>query len=248
MPYFRTFYGFAYVVLTVSILIPIGLLLAVLRVTPLKKAIILLTGKIGQVWGRGLINLLGINPTVSGRENIIKRGGMCFVSNHCGIFDIILLLAYAERPFGFIAKKELSFVPIFNVWILLLGGLFIDRKNPRQALKTISRGARQIRKGGCLLIFPEGTRSKGRGLLPFRQGSFKLALESAMPVVPVAISGTYEFFEKTGIVTRSPVSISFGQAISIRNDGDSKRGLAQEIHRAIENMLTVRACVNKEEK
>jgi 1-acyl-sn-glycerol-3-phosphate acyltransferase len=195
--------------------------------------------RVAQLWARSFILILGLKPKVSGRENIIKRGGLCFIANHSGIFDIVLIIAYAGRPFGFIAKKELSFIPFLNIWILLLGGLFIDRKSPRRALKTINRGVRHIEKGGSMLIFPEGTRSQGRGLLPFRQGSFKLALESALPVIPVAISGSYEIFEKNGLFSRHPLSISFGELIDTNDAADSRRGLARKTQAVIENMLKI---------
>jgi 1-acyl-sn-glycerol-3-phosphate acyltransferase len=211
--------------------------MALLCITPLKKAAIFAMYKIAQGWARLFIAILGLRPAVSGRENIIKRGGLCFVANHSGVFDIVLILAYAGRPFGFIAKKELSFIPLLNIWILLLGGLFIDRKSAGRALKTIKKGVKHIEKGGSMLIFPEGTRSRGRGVLPFRQGAFKLALESAMPIIPVAISGSYEIFEKHGLFCSCPMSISFGTLIKTNDAGDSKRALATDTQNAIEDML-----------
>jgi len=64
-----------------------------------------------------MIRLVGCKMTVLGRENVPKSGGVCFVSNHASIADILLLLAYAGRPFGFVAKKELMAIPLLNVWI-----------------------------------------------------------------------------------------------------------------------------------
>jgi 1-acyl-sn-glycerol-3-phosphate acyltransferase len=237
VPYIRTFYGFAYLILALIILAVPGCILALVCLTPLKKNAVFMMYKIAQAWALGLLAMTRIHPRVSGRESIIRRGGMCFVANHSGIFDIILLLAYAGRPFGFIAKKELSYIPFLNIWILLLGGHFIDRKSPRKAMKTINKGIEHIRKGGSMLIFPEGTRSLGRGLLPFRQGAFKLALESAMPIVPVAITGSYEVFEKHKLFIRCPVSISFGTIIAVGDAEDSKRRLASDTRSAIETML-----------
>jgi 1-acyl-sn-glycerol-3-phosphate acyltransferase len=234
-----TFYAFGFFFLCLVILLPFGLIGMIIYFTPFRKAALFWTYKLAQGWARISIWMIRSKPRVIGRENIIKKGGLCFVSNHSGMYDIVLLLSYAGRPFGFIAKKELSFIPFLNIWIPLLGGLFIDRKNPRKAFDTIARGVRRIQSGGSMLIFPEGTRSQGRGLLPFRAGAFKLALKSGMPIVPVAIAGSYELYEKTGLVIRRPVTISFGKPIYAEQaaTGADRQSLACDAHRAIEEML-----------
>ncbi|MDR2073367.1 MAG: 1-acyl-sn-glycerol-3-phosphate acyltransferase [Spirochaetaceae bacterium] len=165
--------------------------------------------KLAQIWAGIVVGLTGCSMTVKGREHIPRRGGVCFVANHVGVFDIILALAYAGRPFGFIAKKELLFIPGINFWILLLGGLFIDRRHPKKAFKTITRGAGLIRAGGGMLIFPEGTRSRDRGLGAFHPGALKLATQSEALIVPLAIAGSYEVFEKHHLVNAVPVFVSF---------------------------------------
>jgi 1-acyl-sn-glycerol-3-phosphate acyltransferase len=182
-----------------------------------------------------LIFLTGCKLTVTGREHIPRKGGLCIVSNHGSIFDILLHLAYVGRPFGFIAKKELLAVPFLNLWIFLLGGLFIDRKNTRRAVKTIERGVERIKAGGVMIIFPEGTRSKGQGLLPFHPGSLKLAARSLAPVVPAAISGSYDVFERNYRVNAVPVTVAYGAAIPtdrLPAEGRTKR-LSEETRAVI---------------
>ncbi|MDR3325224.1 MAG: 1-acyl-sn-glycerol-3-phosphate acyltransferase [Spirochaetaceae bacterium] len=237
--HFVTFYAFGFFFLCLVVLLPFGLVGMLVYFTPWRRAALFWTYKIGQGWAKTLIFLIGSSPCVVGRENIPKKGGVCFVSNHAGVYDIVLLLAYAGRPFGFIAKRELSFIPFLNVWIPILGGLFIDRKNPRKALATINEGVRNIQNGGSMLIFPEGTRSRGQGLLPFRAGAFKLALRSGMPALPVAISGTYESFERQGLFVRCPVTISFGKPIAAGAEGaeGERGGLAAAAYDAIALML-----------
>jgi 1-acyl-sn-glycerol-3-phosphate acyltransferase len=195
------------------LLVPMGLVVFLLSLLGFRKAMTQLVYRIAQGWSRLLILLTGSTLTVSGRENIPKTGGLCFVSNHGSIFDIIILLAYAGRPLGFIAKKELAFIPFLNIWILLLGGLFIDRGNIRKAVSTIGAGVKRIKSGGAMVIFPEGHRSKGRGLLPFHSGSLKLATQAEAPIIPVAIAGSYEVFEKNYRVMALPVEVTFGKPI-----------------------------------
>jgi 1-acyl-sn-glycerol-3-phosphate acyltransferase len=79
---------------------------------------------------------------------------------------------------------------------------------------TINAGAAQIRKGAAIMIFPEGHRSKGEGLLPFHSGSFKLATQAGAPIIPVAITNTYEVFEKTHRVVPQPIRVVFGKLLN----------------------------------
>jgi len=235
----KTIIAFAVTILTIIIFTPFGLLLFVLSFLGLKKPVSLLTYKIAQGWARILIFITGCNVEVEGREHIPRHGGVCFASNHQGPFDIVLTLAYAGRPFGFIAKKELLFLPFINIWISILGGLFIDRKNIRSALKTIHRGIEKIQNGGSMLIFPEGTRSKGRGLLPFKSGAIKLATHSLAPIIPIAITGSYEVFEKNYRVNAVPVRVVFCPPIITADMSreDRRNKLADQVRSCIEAAL-----------
>jgi 1-acyl-sn-glycerol-3-phosphate acyltransferase len=196
------------------VLTPIGIVLLALRLLGLRAAAAQGFYRMGQGWARGVIKVTGCTLDVRGVDNIPKDGGLCIVGNHSGIFDIALLLAYVGRPMAFIAKKEFLYVPFLNMWIVLLGGSFVDRKSPRQALKTISKGIKHIKAGGAMIIFPEGTRSKGRGILPFRPGALKLATQAGCPIVPVAISGSYQVLEKTGLVQHADIKLYFGSLIN----------------------------------
>ena len=195
--------------------------------------------KFAQAVARIGIFLTGCSMTVTGRENIPKKGRVCFVANHVGVFDILLTAAYAGRAFGFIAKKELRALPVYNLWILVLGGFFIDRKTPRKAIKTINLGIKSIIAGGAMLIFPEGTRSRGQGVGTFLPGALKLATQSEALIVPIAISGSYEVFEKTYRVRSSRVSIHFLPPVNPMEIAleDRKNILAEKLHNSITAVL-----------
>jgi 1-acyl-sn-glycerol-3-phosphate acyltransferase len=220
----KTFFVFLVVGASVLLATPLGLAAFVLRCLGLKKAMSRFTYRVAQAWAWIVIRAVNCDVTVRGRENIPKEGGVCYVSNHCGYFDILLILAVTGRQVGFIAKRELAFLPFINFWILLIGGFFIDRSSPRKSLLTIASGVKRIQGGDSVLIFPEGHRSKGRGLLPFHSGSFKLATDAGAPVIPVAISGSYEVFEETGRAKAAPVWITFGEPIATKDiPGGNKR-------------------------
>ena len=238
----KTIIAYIITILTIIIFTIPAIILFVLSFLGLKKPASWIMHKIAEGWARCIIFVSGCAIEVEGRENIPSGGSVCFVSNHVGIFDVVLTTAYAGRPFGFVAKKELIYLPFVNVWISILGGLYIDRKSIRNALKTINIGIKRIQNGESMLIFPEGTRSKGRGLLPFKSGAVKLATNSLAPIVPVAITGSYEVFEKNYLLNAVPVRMVFCPPIitAEMNPEDRKRHLTDQVRGAIENALSLK--------
>ena len=235
----KTVFCLIYVAVSMVFLTPFGILAVLLSLLGLRRPMITVLRYIETGWGRIMISLVGCRITVSGRENIPREGGVCFVGNHGSVFDIVLFLAYSGRVIGFIAKKELMFVPFLNLWIFLLGGQFVDRKKPRQALKVFNKGIENIKAGGAMIIFPEGHRSRDQGLLPFHPGSLKLATQAAATIVPVALAGTYGIFERHGRVTACPVQITFCKPINTADipTADRKQVLSDQIFAVIQETL-----------
>jgi 1-acyl-sn-glycerol-3-phosphate acyltransferase len=234
-----TVWGFFYLFVTVIFLFPFGIIAIIFYFIGFKKSMMLFIYNIGRVWARMMIYVFGCEAAVSGTENIPRDEGVCFVSNHDGYFDIVLLVAFCGRPIEKKKKKELALIPILNIWIILIGGLYIDRKNIRKAVHTINRGVERIKSGGAMIIFPEGHRSKGRGLLPFHSGSLKLATQANAKIVPVAVSGSYNVFEKTGKISKSSVNISFCPPITTADlsPEDKKQALSDRIFSVIKSEL-----------
>lgn len=167
---------------------------------------------------KGIMFLTGSKITVTGLDNIPDQP-VLFVGNHRSIFDIVLLIKIINRPFGFIGKKELTKIPYLNLLLKLMGGLFLDRSNFREALKTILVGIDMLKNGFSMLIFPEGTRNKeGEEPLPFKQGSLKLAEKTNVPIIPFGIKGTDNIFEnnKKLKVSKSNVNLNFGEPIILK--------------------------------
>ena len=235
----KTVFVFGYLVFTVIFLFPFWVIAMLFYFLGLRKLMTLAVYGIALGWARVLIKITGCKVAVSGVENIPKKGGVCFVSNHCGYFDIVLLFAYCGRPIGFVAKKELMFIPLLNLWIYMIGGLYIDRSSLRKAVRTINWGVQKIKSGGGMIIFPEGHRSKGRGLLPFHPGSLKLATMAGAPIVPVAIEGSYDVFEKTYRVTGASAKVTFCEPIDTAHlpPEDRKLVLSDRIYAVIKEKL-----------
>jgi len=235
----KTILGFGYLVIAMIFLLPFAIVALILSLFGLRKPMTHIIYRLAQGWALSLIPVAGCTADVKGRENIPKKGGVCFVSNHGGFFDIILLLAFCGRPFGFVAKKELAFVPFLDAWIYMLGGLFIDRGNVRKAISTINKGVKRIKAGGGMIIFPEGHRSKDKGLLPFHPGSLKLATQANAVIVPVAISGSYDVYEKNKRVVGAKTKVAFLKSIDTASIPleDRKQILCDRIYSAIKEEL-----------
>ena len=146
-------------------------------------------------WARFILKIAGAKVTVKGEENIPKDDTVLFVSNHQSNFDIPLLMAYINVPKGFIGKKELESWPFIGTWMKYIHCVFMDRDNLRKSAEAIVDGIKLLRSGYSMVIFPEGTRSKGKPVDEFKAGSFKLATKSKRAIVPVTINGTYKLLE-----------------------------------------------------
>lgn len=168
---------------------------------------------VSSIWGRGAVILAGGRVRVRGRENLPASRKVCFVSNHQDYSDIVLYLGWIGRNVGFVGKKELGAVPILSTWMRLLHSVFIDRGSLREGMRAIKRSAAKVRNGHAMVIFPEGTRSKGGPVAEFKAGSFKMAKLSGGWIVPVSIDGSWRFMHYKGKVRGGPVRMVIHPAI-----------------------------------
>jgi 1-acyl-sn-glycerol-3-phosphate acyltransferase len=149
-------------------------------------------------WGGGIVKKFKIKLNVTGRENI-PEGPVLFVSNHQGYADIPIYGAVITmKQIGFVAKSTLGKIPVFGEWIRDIRSIFIERDDARSSLKTMEEGTELLKKGFSLVIFPEGTRSRGPKPGEFRKGSLRLAIKAGVPIVPVTLNGTYQVYEAKG--------------------------------------------------
>ena len=205
---------------------------------------ILLTGKkenfkfFGVIWGKTLSFIFNIKLIVKGKHNLQNRNYI-FASNHASLIDIPLLLIAVNRYTVFIAKSELSKIPIFKSILDRAGFIFVDRKNNDSAVKSMNNLMEDIKKiPRSVAIFPEGTRTSDGNLLPFKKGAAIFAINTDIPVVPVAISGTYSWSKKKLFdISQSVISFEFGEPITTENYSfDDRDYLTEKIKTNIKNM------------
>ncbi len=186
-------------------------------------------------WASGITKKFPMEIKVIGKENIPKEDGLVFISNHQGYADIIVMfIALEGKQIGFIAKDTLEKVPFIGKWVLIIRGLFIKRGNAKEALKSISEGSKLVNKGYNLVIFPEGTRSKGPDMAHFKAGSFKLATKAKAPIVPITINGSYNAFEAYGYA--KPATIEIVIHPKVETQGLDRKELA-ELDNVVEDII-----------
>ena len=165
---------------------------------------------------RIVIWLSGVKVTVIVEENI-PDCAVLFVGNHRSYYDIVLTYARCRRLTGFIAKKEMLKIPLLSRWMKFLHCLFLDRSDIKEGLKTILAAIEKVKSGISIAIFPEGTRSTSASeldMLPFHEGSFKIATKTGCPIIPVSISHSSAIFEDhMPFVKATHVVIEYGKPI-----------------------------------
>lgn len=155
-----------------------------------------IVNEIVPAWARYVFEVTKSDVTVEGLEKLPAGRAVVFIANHQGEMDIPLLFGYTGKPMAFVAKIELSKIPVLSAWMKMLQCTFIDRKSPRASVQAILDAAANVSKGYSQVIFPEGTRSRGGKHHEFKAGSFKLAFKSSAPIVPVTIDGTWRIYEE----------------------------------------------------
>ena len=146
-------------------------------------------------WMSTLMKLAGCRVEAEGLENIPKDRSVVFVCNHQGDYDVPVTMTALGDPPAMVAKIETRKIPMVKTWMELLDCIFIDREDPRQALTAMKGAGEILASGRNILVFPEGTRSRGDAMNPFKTGVFKIPFGAGAPIVPVVIDGTYKIME-----------------------------------------------------
>ncbi len=140
-----------------------------------------------------------IDLTVTGQEHIPQEGGFMLYSNHQGMFDVLAIAGTCDRPIGAVLKKELYNIPFLHQVAVCTKSFAMDREDVRQSLTVIRDVTEEVKAGRGYLIFPEGTRSRsGNTMLDFHSGSFRCALKSKCPVVPITLIDCYQVLDQKG--------------------------------------------------
>lgn len=191
--------------------------------------------KAANVMGK-LSKILGLELEIRVPESLKSMGPVVYICNHQNSYDIFTLSAAVQPHTVSIGKKSLKWIPFFGQMYWLTGNILIDRNNSNKAMNTIAVTAKKIReKSLSVWLFPEGTRSYGRGLLPFKTGAFRTALQADVPIVPICASNIHNVINLNRW-DNGKMIIEFLPPIYLQaSDKDNVRAVANATH---EKMLT----------
>jgi len=188
-------------------------------------------------FGRNVFRTLFCKVQVRGAENVPEKGPMVIICNHQSVLDIPLVPGYIYDGIAFIAKKEISKIPVVRGFVNALDGVFIARGDRTQTASTLRKLITVLRKGGTIMLFPEGTRSEDGKLLPFKEGSFMLPYRTGTVVLPVAIDGTGRLMKKKQLFVRpGRVCVNIMEPLEPASF-DSERSLRESAQRSVKQGL-----------
>lgn len=188
-----------------------------------------------KAWGPGMFWAAQAKLDVTGLEDLDPHQPYIFMANHQSIIDIPVGFTGLGRDVRYIAKKELAKVPFIGWYVWAMGMIFVDRKNVDKAIASLDKAAEIINEGASVIAFPEGTRSRDGVIRPFKKGTFLLAINAGVPIVPVAIHGAADVAPCDGFRIR-PGTIRVNVGAPIKTAGmtnDDRDALIRSVHDAI---------------
>jgi 1-acyl-sn-glycerol-3-phosphate acyltransferase len=153
-----------------------------------------------RMWSRLILATTGVSVEVSGLDRLDPHGTYVFVANHQSFYDIPVLFWSLPQQLRIIAKESLGSFPFIGWHLRRTGHMLVDRRRPDRS-KIFGWAARLTRNGLSLIVFPEGTRSADGRVGKFKGGSFYLALEAGLPVVPLSVVGSRHVMLKNRLAT-----------------------------------------------
>ena len=191
---------------TVFFLIPvIGLYTIVLGTVSLLSTLFDRTGDFGhkcaRIWSRLILKTTGVRVTVVGAEHLDPSRSYVLASNHQSIYDIPIIFATIPLQLRIVAKASLGWFPFLGWHLRRAGHLLVDRRNP--GADIVDKMKKLVSEAHSLIVFPEGTRSVDGRLGRFKKGSFLVAIDAGLPVVPVSVAGSRQVMQKGRLTVRS---------------------------------------------
>ncbi|MDR1938221.1 MAG: 1-acyl-sn-glycerol-3-phosphate acyltransferase [Tannerellaceae bacterium] len=146
----------------------------------------------GMIWSR-LTCWLALCPVkVRGREYLNRKQSYVFVSNHQGAFDIFLIYGFLGVSIKWVMKAGLRKIPFVGAACRAAGFVFVDHSTPKAAARSVKEAEQTLAKGGSVVVFPEGSRSRTGKMERFKKGAFQMAADLHLPVVPITLNGPYK--------------------------------------------------------
>ncbi len=171
---------------------------------------------IAKVWGRIIIWITPGRVVRHGLDHVNDQQSYVVVANHQSTYDILLVYGYLPLDFKWVMKIELRKMPFVGFACEKMGHIYVDRRNRKASIRAMQEAKERLVNGTSVFFFPEGTRSNGSDLKPFKKGAFRMARDLQLPILPVSISGA-DGIMPTGSIKILPgtIQMTFHDPISI---------------------------------
>jgi 1-acyl-sn-glycerol-3-phosphate acyltransferase len=197
-----------------------------------------------RTWSRWILKTTGVRVAVEGLDLLTPGTTYVFVSNHQSIYDIPVLFDSLPYQLRIIAKESLARFPVLG-WHLKRGGhLFVDRRHPDRA-RILAQWRALVTEGLSLIIFAEGTRSPDGYVARFKAGSFLLAIQAGLPVVPLSVIGTRKVMPK-GRLRTEPADVQLVVHAPIQPPAieaptaDDAKAFAERVHSVVASTVAAK--------
>lgn len=200
----------------------------------------LATGSVDLLYRMGvggvlfIVRAVGVRIRVEGRDKV--PAGVCvFVANHSSNADPPAVVSAIPRRISILVKHTLFRIPIVSHAFRLARFVPVDRTHRDAAIASVDAAIGYLREGTSFLIYPEGTRSADGRLLPFKKGSFVMAIKAGVPVVPISVVGAHRIMRKGELVIHpGEIVVRFGDPIDASAYTlDQRDALTERVHAAV---------------
>ena len=176
--------------------------------------------RLARAWCQLILALAGCAVRTEGEQHLSAAKPVVLAANHSSYLDVVVLLAALPADFRFVAKRELLRAPLIAAVIRRAGHLTVERAAGSQSVADAERVTAALRRGISVLVFPEGTFVRSPGILPFRLGAFKSAVETGCAVIPVTIRGTRDILPGDEWLPRpGPVTVAVSPPLRPHGSG-----------------------------
>jgi 1-acyl-sn-glycerol-3-phosphate acyltransferase len=190
---------------------------------------------IARRWISWILWTVGVEVEAVGLENVDRAQPGVVMSNHQSVFDIAAIVHTLPVSWRFVAKRELTWIPVFGWALALSGHVIINRSEREQAVQSMRDASKRIRGGTKVIVFPEGTRSTTGQMREFKSGGFHLALANGWPILPVSVSGSMRVTPKHSLkIHPGYIKVVYGAPIPTdKLDLEDRHELKAQVRQAI---------------
>jgi 1-acyl-sn-glycerol-3-phosphate acyltransferase len=190
------------------------------------------------LWASSVLKVAGVKTVARGVEKL-PPGNFVLAVNHQSHFDALVLFRHIRRHMRFVAKRELTKIPIFGQAMRKAGNIVVDRSGSDADKKLLHEAIEAVRTRVSICFFAEGTRSEDGALRPFKKGAAVFAIDAQVPLVPAALAGTHEILPKGTLAVRArPAALVIGEPLDTTGlTHDDRDSLTTAVHAAVARQL-----------